>query len=520
MTPPVLYPIDRASFKGIREEGFLYVDKTGYIEALLKSKGKYFFLARPRRFGKSLFLDTLAQFFLGNRDLFKDLYIDSLQDLEWNSYPVLRFNLTGTSFFDKGDLVSLLKSQLDILETEYGVVKSDNNINNRLYELILNLYKKEGKPVVVLIDEYDAPLSSTIDRTELRDYYREQLHGFFSILKKAEEYIQFCMLTGVTRYGKVSVFSGLNNINDISFDNEFAGICGITTDELKKYYEVGIENLAKTEGITTDKAFQVLKHYYDGYHFTESMLDIYNPYSINYALKNGRIRDYWCQSGLPTVLSKSLIKNDFDISLLNGAKVDHDDLTDLSLHIKNPIPLFYQTGYLTIKSYDARNELFTLGYPNLEVETGTLKYILKDYSEAKTGKVLIVNMENALRQGNPNEFVEILKSFLSDIPLDLRKDVKKYENYYHTIFYCLIKLIGLDISAEYATSEGYIDILIKTEDYIYVIELKVNGTAENAIKQIEEKHYTSPFKSDHRKIYEIGIGFSKDSGTITSTIIK
>lgn len=520
MVDRVKYPVDKANFKAIRQENYLYVDKTSYVHEI-SSIGTYYFLARPRRFGKSMFLDTLSEYFKGNKELFQGLEIERLQPGDWESYPVVKFNLTGGSFLEKGDLTSLIAHELERNEKLHQIERSKKNINERFNDLIVSLNEKYGKKAVILIDEYDAPLSSAIGKPDLQEIYREQLHGFYSVLKKAEEHIRFCMLTGVTRYGKVSVFSGLNNLNDITFDNKYAGICGITKEELRKYYSEGVEELAKKEGITIEDTYDLLRFHYDGYHFSDLMLDIYNPFSINYAFANLSIEDYWCQSGTPTVLAKTLIKNDQSIKALIGSKVETAELKNLSMHNLEPVALFYQTGYLTLKSYEAKRKVFTLGYPNREVETGILRNVLKVYTEAPRNVGLTVyDMEDAFEEGNPEQAVKILKSFLSDIPLDLREDVKRYENYYHTIFYCIIKLMGLDIDAEYATSEGYIDILVKTKDYIYVIELKVNGTAEDALKQIEEKHYSEPFASDSRKLFKIALGFSKSTGTISSSIIS
>lgn len=521
MSKPVYYPIDSANFQRIRENEMVYVDKTSYIATLLKNKGVYFFLARPRRFGKSLFLDTLANYFSGKRELFKGLEIDKLQPEEWNKYPVLRFNMSGNGFQSTVDLKDHIDNQLNRIEKEYSVDNYEKSVSSRFNNLLIKIYEKTGERVVILIDEYDAPLSATIDNPELQEIYRDQLQGFYSVLKNREESIHFCMLTGVTRYGKVSVFSGLNNLNDITFNDDYAGVCGITKEELSKNYSEGIQRMALKEGLKIDETLELLKFHYDGYHFSPSLLDIYNPFSINYAFYNNRISDYWCRSGAPTILAKSLMQNDYDIATFTGLKVQEPELRDLSMYTENPIPLFYQTGYLTLKAYNPKTQRFTLGYPNREVEAGVLRNILNFYSPGKRDRQsLVFDLEEAFEEGNPEKVVKLLKSFLAEIPLDLRERVGRYENYYHTVFYCIVKLIGLDIQAEYATSEGYIDILVKTREYIYVIELKVNGTAKEAIKQINEKHYCEQFEADSRKLYKIGIGFSKNTGTIDTFEIE
>lgn len=516
-----LYPIDTANFRKIRENGFVYVDKTNYIHTFLKNKGTYFFLARPRRFGKSLFLDTLAEYFKGNRQLFKGLAIDSLQPEEWDSYPVLRFNFTGKDYSDSSSFISHINDQLEMLEDEYGLEKSAKEYEGRFAYLIKRIAKKTGKRIVVLIDEYDAPLSFAIGNTGLQEIYRSQLHGFYSVLKSSEEYIHFCFLTGVTRYGKVSVFSGLNNLKDITFLDDYAGICGITTEELHSYYSKGIEDLASHMKMTQEKIYDLLRFNYDGYHFSPKLLDIYNPYSINNAMADLAFKDFWCKSGVPTILSKSLLKNDFNVESLNGKKVSESDLSDLSMFTDNPVPLFYQTGYLTIKSFEENRRRYTLGYPNREVESSILGNILKVYLNAKDDRQgFVFDMEDALEAGDVKQFIKLMSSFLADIPSQLHKYVDKYENYYHTIFYCLTRLIGLDVEAEYSTSDGFIDMLIKTKKYIYIIELKINGTAADAMAQIETKRYDAPFESDIRKLIKIGLGFSKERNNIESYLVK
>ncbi|MCH5217812.1 MAG: ATP-binding protein [Muribaculaceae bacterium] len=524
----IIYPIDTANFRNLRENSFVYVDKTGYIHSLINTKVKYYFLARPRRFGKSLFLDTMAEYFSGNRELFKGLAIDRLHPEEWESYPVFRLNMSGKAYATPADLTIKIETQLEDCETLYGLPiiggdsapESEYRFEYRFESIIRNVAEKYGRKVVILIDEYDAPLSSAIGQPELQENYREQLHGLYSVLKNAEPYIHFCFLTGVTRYGKVSVFSGLNNLNDITFSDEYAGICGITNEELREYYSDGVVKLAEKQGVSVEDAYGLLKFNYDGYHFSESMTDIYNPYSINYAMHNCKIEDYWCQSGVPTILSKAILHNDFDISTLSGKKVSKSTLTDLSIYALNPIPLFYQTGYLTLKAYDNRRQRYTLGYPNREVESSILNNVLELYLPSPQEKRgAIYDMEDALEEGDAEGFVKLMKAFLADIPNQLHKYVSRYENYYHTIFYCLTTLMGLDVEAEYSTSEGFIDMLVKTSGYIYIIELKINGTADDAMRQIEEKHYAAPFAADSRKLVKIGLGFSTDTHNITSSLI-
>lgn len=520
MLKKIKYPVSLAGFEEIRREGYAYVDKTGYVYELV-SEGKYYFLSRPRRFGKSMLLNTLDAYFTGKKNLFKGLIIEQLMPGEWESFPILRLNLSGVSYSKEDSLTSYLNRELEKIERDFEVEHNEIPVEQRFNDLIENISKKTGKRVVVLIDEYDAPLTDTINQKELQLSYRELLHSFYTVLKKSEEHIRFCMLTGVTRYGKLSIFSGLNNLNDISFDDKFAGICGITEEELHEYYEEGIIKFAKVKGWSVKETYEKFKFYYDGYHFSESLQDIYNPYSINYALYKESIRNYWCDSGNPSILCKLLLSSDFDIEELQGKQVDSSFLSTLSVNAVNPTVLLFQTGYLTLKSYNDDEQLFTLGYPNREIEQGLLSNILNVYSDqSERVNSTMSDLRVAINEGKAELFVKILSSFLTAIPSKLKERVASYENYYHTIFYCILKLIGINVESEYNTCEGFIDMVIKTNKFIYVIELKVNGTALDAMNQIENKHYTAPFINDQRKLITIGLGFSKQTHQLDSIIIE
>lgn len=514
------YPFDSSSFERIRKEGYIYVDKTAYIHSLI-SEGQFFFLARPRRFGKSLFLSTLEQYFLGNRELFKGLEIDRLQPDEWAAYPILHIDFTGTQYDDESSLDRFLEGVIESWCEQYDIKSNSYSYSEKFYDIIRTLSQRLAKKVVVLIDEYDNPLTKTIDQPELQDRYRDKLQAFYSVLKKSDKYLKFCLLTGVSRYGKVSIFSGLNNLKDITFSDRYAGICGITYDELRKYYHEGILRLAKSENINEDEAYSLIKDNYDGYHFSKCMLDVYNPFSINNVLTDLEIKDYWCQSGSPELLSRSLLHVDYDLESIAGTEVSETALSNLSLYAINPIPLFYQTGYLTLKSYNKEDNLYTVGYPNKEVENGLLSNVLDVYAPTANDVVaLISKLRKCLNDGDSEGYVKNMKAFLSGIPSNLKRNVGKYENYYHTIFYCVASLLGLKSEVEHNTAEGFIDMLVTTQRFIYIIEFKVNGTAESAIQQIDERNYASKFAQDSRKLIKIGIGFSKKTGTINSYIIN
>lgn len=363
------YPFDTSSFERIITDGYTYVDKTTYIHEMV-TEGQFFFLARPRRFGKSLFLSALEQYFLGKKNLFKGLAIHELQPHEWESNPVLHLDFTGMYYKDENSLTEFLNHTIDGWYHQHGLDIYSNDYSDKFFELLKRLEKKYSKKIVVLVDEYDNPLTKTIEDKHLQESYRSQLQSFYSILKKGDRYIKFCMLTGVSRFGKVSIFSGLNNLKDITFSDKYAGICGITETELSAYYHYGISKLAEKENLTVEEAFSLLKDNYDGYHFSKSMLDVYNPFSLNNALSDLEIKDYWCQSGTPELLSKSLFNIDYDLESMIGMEVSEAALSNLSIYASNPLPLFYQTGYLTLKSYNKQDRLYTVGYPNKEVENG------------------------------------------------------------------------------------------------------------------------------------------------------
>ncbi len=519
MSETLNYPIGLQSFSEIRQGGYVYIDKTQYIVSILQN-GKYKFLSRPRRFGKSLLVSMLESFFKGERYLFKGLAVDFLIPEEWEKHPVIHLDFSGEGYSTLEVLENKLDSSLEKYETELGLPHTDYTFSERFRRIVRELHKKFGKRVVVLIDEYDNPITSSIGDSKLQEIIRITLYGFYSSLKSLDDHIHFCLLTGVTKYGHLSVFSGLNNLMDISYMNEFAGICGITEDEIHVNLDNGVKNLASEEGINTEEAYSLLKEWYDGYHFSKSMIDVYNPFSLINALARNEVSDYWYRTGTPTILIRTLQEQSFDISQLNGARASEDMLSNVSALNFNPLALFYQTGYLTIKDYDKKSRLFTLGYPNKEIESGLMDSVLNDWAKITDSKVFVSDLCELLERGKTEEFIKRLKSFFADIPYDLRRNVDHYENYYHTIFYVLLRLIGMDADAEYHTSEGSIDVVIKTANYIYIIELKINGTASYAMNQINGNHYHIPFTSDKRKLIKVGIGFAEVTHTIDSYLIE
>lgn len=512
------YPIGIQTFSKLREGNYIYIDKTEYLYKLVQGS-PYVFLSRPRRFGKSLLMSTLESFFKGERQYFKDLAIDKLMPEQWESYPVLHFDLSGATYSSAEVVEKRLQLIMNFFEEKFNLAHTSGSATDRFITIVHSITRITGKKVVILIDEYDNPITSAIGNIELQNQFRDILYGFYSCLKMLDSEIRFCMLTGITKYGHLSVFSGLNNLNDISLLPEYGGICGITEEELRHTLHQGVGMLAKREGFTIEETYIELKNYYDGYHFSQSLLDVYNPFSLLNSLSNGHLSDYWFQSGVPTLLMKSLKSSAIDFSKISGSHASESLLNNISADRVEPLALLYQTGYLTIINYNRRHRIYTLDYPNKEITDGLMNSVLRVYGNTDNSELLVYNYQQLLRNGDIKEFVAELTRFFAKVPYDLRKNVEKFENYYHSLFYVIVKLLGMDIKAEYHTSEGSIDILIETDRYIYIIELKMHGNARGAIQQIEERDYAAQFKGDSRQIFKVGLGFSSATHTIDSFII-
>lgn len=368
----IKYPIGRQDFKTLRKDGCLYVDKTKYISRLV-SYDKYVFLSRPRRFGKSLLVTTIESFFLGQREYFVGLDIDRLIPEEWGEFPVVHLDFSAHNYNSVEVVRNAIDSALSRYEKSLDLTDIPKEFSNRFENIIMEMNRVTGRGVVVLVDEYDNPITSAIGNSTLQEEIRNILHSFYSVLKRLDRYLRFCMLTGVTKYGKMSVFSGLNNLRDISSMDEYAGICGVTEQELRENFDSGVAGLAEKYNISIEETYQLLKSNYDGYHFSESMLDIYNPYSIINALANSKVDNYWFVTGTPTLLIKLLETNDIDLETINGAESTMANLGNISTFDVNPLALFYQTGYLTLKAYDREENLYLLGFPNKEVESSFMR---------------------------------------------------------------------------------------------------------------------------------------------------
>lgn len=518
MEERIKYPIGEQDFKNIREGDFLYVDKTRFIDKIINGGSKYFFLARPRRFGKSLFLSTLQYFFEGKRELFRGLYIDS-SDWEWEHYPVLRLDLNRERYADPGFLDPVLDKIFRGWEEEYGVIPKDTNFSQRLETIIETAHRKTGKQVVVLVDEYDKPLVGNINKDANFEHYRARLASIYSNFKSSAEHLRLVFLTGVSRFSKLSVFSDLNNINDITFDNAFADICGITVDEFLNNFSIGIQEMADQEGLTFDEMVNELRINYDGYRFAQAGSDCFNPWSLLNALDKLKIENFWNETGLPTIIAETLKRINADLEKTFDTFCNESDLKGLDLLNPDPISLLFQTGYLTIKEYNRKIKRYRLGIPNKEVKSGLLNVLLPYYVKSKsaTANKLTDDIVISFILGKPQQAMKAMQAYFAGIDYALRMD---NENNFHNAFFLLMDLIGLETKAESHTSDGSIDIEIKTDDFIYIIELKYDHSAEDALSQIHEKKYARKFQNDSRKIFEIGVEFSSETRCIERWIIN
>ena len=508
------YAIGQQDFKTLRKDDAFYVDKTAFVEKIVRSRTKYYFLARPRRFGKSLFLSTLRYFFEGRRELFKGLYIDST-DWDWQQYPVLHLDLNTDKFAEQGVLDEVLDNLFKEWETKYGVVEKAENLSSRFRNIIKEAHEKTGHQVVILVDEYDKPLVSNLSNDINFEYYRTKLASIYSNFKSSAEHIKLVFLTGVSRFSKLSVFSDLNNINDISFDDEFADVCGITEGELLDTFQEGIKRLSLGYEVSYDTMCSRLKKNYDGYRFAPAGSDIYNPWSVLNCLQKARIGNYWNATGTATIVADTLRDADIDIEQTLNADWDLDDLAGLDLLNADPTALLYQAGYLTIADYDMDSNTVRLKVPNEEVRKGLFKDLISAYLKPKKGtvKTIMDGIVKGINNGNPDVMMKNLDAYLAGIPYDLKVE---NENNFHNIFYVLATLIGLDAKAEVHTSNGRVDMLIETPNFIYIIELKYNSTPDDALRQIEEKGYALRFAVDPRQLFKIGVNFSSESRRIES----
>ena len=511
------YPIGIQNFGEIRTNGYVYVDKTAVVHRLVQD-GKYYFLSRPRRFGKSLFLSTLRAYFEGRRELFEGLAIAKLEK-EWKSYPVLHLDLNARDYSGVDSLLAELNRHLEVWEKEYGDEFRERATEERFLQIIKKVYDQTGKRVVILVDEYDKPLIQTIDDPETQDLIRRKLKPFYGVLKTMDEYIQFAFLTGVTKFGKVSVFSDLNHLTDLSLLPQFADICGITEDELHHHFDEGVAELAAANNMTKDECYARLKHDYDGYHFYPNSMGIYNPFSLLNTLAYKVFKDYWFETGTPTILVRQLQKTDYPLEDLTREEITTDTLNSIDVMNENPLPLIYQSGYLTIKDYDARFDVYTLGFPNREVEEGFIKFISPFYTPKAKGMsgFSVRSFIKDVETGNAEGFMRRLEALFADGNYQIIGDE---EIYFQNTLYVFFKLLGFYVDVERHTTDDRMDILMQTPEYIYLMELKKDQSAAVALQQIEDKGYALPFAADPRPLFKIGINFNTKTRKIDDWKIR
>lgn len=510
------YPIGIQDFVKLRQGGFAYVDKTKFVYKLA-DEGSYYFLSRPRRFGKSLFLSTLEAYFLGRKELFEGLAIYDMEK-EWKSHPIFYIDLNTANFRDENSLYEVLNSHVSVWEEMYGAREYETTLALRFKGVIARAAEKEGRGVVILIDEYDKPILQTLRNQELQEKHRSLLKSFYSVLKTQDRYIRFAFITGVTKFGKVSVFSDLNNLMDISMDQRYISICGMTQDELLYNFREGIEQLGEAYGDTEEDTLNKLKIRYDGYHFEENTVGIYNPFSVLNTLAKLRYKDYWFETGTPTFLVDLLKMHNYRLLDITREKVSGDVINSVDSMSTNPIPVIYQSGYLTIKGYDERFKKYRLGFPNKEVEEGFLNFLLPLYTSAGNNSPFMVDeFVQDVESGNPERFMQRMKAFFADTSYQV---VGNAELYFQNAMYLVFKIMGFYTQVERPTSDGRIDAVIQTPDYIYIIECKLDRTAEEALRQINDSDYAAPFAMDKRRIYKIGVNFSSQTRGVEQWIIE
>ncbi len=510
----IRYPIGVQTFRDIVEGGYIYIDKTGFVQDLAENY-KYVFLSRPRRFGKSLLSSTIHSYFEGEKELFNGLKAGELKK-EWSMHPVFHFDMSTAKHCNEEQLVSELRLKLVRYEEVYGKGEDEEKINQRFEGLVHRAVRQTGEKAVIIIDEYDAPLLDVMNDKERLVPMRQIMRNFYSPIKSLDPYIRFVFITGITKFAQLSIFSELNNLMNISMMPEYSAICGISKNELDNGMHEPVQILADRLGISFEKARELLKDNYDGYHFSEESEDIYNPFSLMKALAAKKIGSYWFESGTPTFLFERLKQNPIDETTLDSIPLIPESDFDVSPEISdNALPMLYQTGYLTIKEYDRELQLYTLGYPNKEVKIGFTQGLLSQYKNREmTGSGFVAKFYAAMYRHDINGALALMQSYLAGIPYDLEN---KSEKHFQTIIYLIFSLLGFYTQAEVKSAVGRADAVCRTKDRVYVFEFKVDGSAGEALKQIDEKGYLIPFKVEGTCI-KVGVNISTKTRTIESWI--
>ncbi len=514
-----LYPLGIQTFSEIRRRDMLYVDKTEYVYRMASS-GKFFFLSRPRRFGKSLLVSTFQSYFEGRKELFKGLAIEKLEH-EWTEYPVLHFDMSGGKHLDKEQLNRYLLSVLTENENRFGIKADAIDPNIRLMNLIKSLYQQTGKQVVVLIDEYDAPLLDVAHQDDNLIELRYIMRNFYSPLKLSEPYLRFVFLTGITKFSQLSIFSELNNIKNISMDEPYSGICGITKDELLTQMSEDIDALAKKMSLTREETIEKLKENYDGYHFTWPSPDVFNPFSLLNCFADGKTKAYWFGSGTPTYLINMLRKFNVLPTRITKMYAKASSFDAPTENMTTITPLLYQSGYLTIKDYEPMSEIYTLDIPNKEIKVGLFESLLPNYLEgtfAEAGDVTIARMSVLIRQNDMDGAIRLLQTFFETVPYCNNTN---YEGHYQQVLFIIFSLLThFLVDVEIHTPNGRVDIVMLTHTHLYIIELKLNKDAKTAMQQINLKDYAQRFALCGKPVIKVGINFNAKSGQIEDWMIE
>ena len=505
------YPIGIQNFGEIRRDGYAYVDKTALMWKMVDG-GKYYFLSRPRRFGKSLLLSTIEAFFSGERELFRGLYVDSVE-WDWTRYPIMHLDLNTGKYDTPEALYTMLEEFLSRQEALYGCNENEGSYGLRFQGVIRRAFEKTGLRVVILVDEYDKPMLQAIGNDELQQEYRNTLKAFYGALKSSDRYIRFAFLTGVTKFGKVSVFSDLNNLEDLSMLPQYGTVCGISEDELRQSFDEGVGELAAANDMTKDECYARLKRDFDGYHFNMESPGVYNPFSLLNTLKHRYFSDYWFETGTPSFLVYQLKKTGYPLDAMTTEELSSDTLNSIDIMDRNPLPLLYQSGYLTLKEYDKEFDSYILGFPNQEVERGFIKYLLPFYTPETPDRssFSIAQFVKDVRKGDAEGFMQRLEDFFATGDYQVMGNM---EIYFQNTLYVFFRLLGFYVDVERRTSRGRIDVVMQTPDFVYIMELKINQTAAAALQQIEEKGYARPFANDTRRLFKIGVNFSTETKTI------
>lgn len=512
------YPIGIQTFSEIRERNYLYIDKTQYLVDFIDKGYKYVFLSRPRRFGKSLFASMIHAYYEGRKDLFEGLAMGEYEK-DWVKHPVLHFDMSAAKHMDKDMLERYLADMLTDQEAVFGYKSEKQDPNIRLKDLVVTANRLTGRKVVLIIDEYDAPLLDVVHEEQNLAALRRATQNFYSPIKSLDPYLEFVFLTGITKFAQLSIFSELNNLFNISMYDQYSAICGISSEELHTQMLPDVERLAEHLHLSVDETFERLKRKYDGYHFSKNSEDVYNPFSLIKALASGDIGDYWFDSGTPTYIIKLLQKYNVGLRDLTGQDAGVSDFDVSPENMTTVLPLLYQSGYLTIKHYDPMIDLYTLGYPNEEVRTGMVRSLAANYLTPAEGtnSSFVIKFVKAVIADDMEQALTLMRAYLAGVSYRLSN---KTERDVQTIFYLVFSLIGSFIKVEEESAHGRADVVITLPSVVYVMELKFDGSADAALRQIDEKGYLIPYTADGKRLVKVGVNYSSEERTITEWRIE